>query len=89
MRANGGLRSSFESPVHMEKPSYLSRVAASEYLRERGLRVAPSTLAKLAVVGGGPPFVKFMSRALYEAHDLDEWAMSKIGAKQKSTSIYG
>jgi hypothetical protein len=31
-------------------------------LQEHGLRVAPSTLAKLAVVGGGPPFVKFMSR---------------------------
>jgi hypothetical protein len=67
--------------------SYLSRVAAAEHLRERGLKVAPSTLAKLAVIGGGPPFVKFMARALYEPRDLDEWASSKISDKRRTTSV--
>lgn len=75
----------------MEKESipgrYLSRTDASRYLQEHGLRIAPSTLAKLAVVGGGPPFVKFMSRALYEPRDLDEWATSKISSKRNSTSL--
>jgi len=66
---------------------YLSRAAASEYLRQLGLRVAPSTLAKLAVLGGGPPYVKFMARALYEQRDLDEWAASKISPKRRSTSV--
>jgi hypothetical protein len=75
----------------MEKASipgrYLSRTDASRYLQERGLRVAASTLAKLAVVGGGPPFVKFMSRALYEPRDLDEWVASRISLKRNSTSL--
>jgi hypothetical protein len=66
---------------------YLSRIAASEYLRKIGLKTAPSTLAKLAVIGGGPPFAKFMSRALYEQRDLDEWAASKISPKRKTTSV--
>jgi len=66
---------------------YLSRTEASEYLRDLGLAVAPSTLAKLAVIGGGPPYVKFMSRALYEPRDLHEWAASKISRKRRTTSL--
>jgi hypothetical protein len=87
----GAQLSSFEGASIMEKASmpkqYLSRVNASRYLQEHGLRVAPSTLAKLAVVGGGPPFVKFMSRALYEPRDLDEWAASRVSSKRNSTSL--
>jgi hypothetical protein len=66
---------------------YLSRTEASEYLQDLGLAVAPSTLAKLAVIGGGPPYVKFMSRARYEPRDLHEWAASRISPKRRSTSL--
>jgi hypothetical protein len=68
------------------KGPYLSRTAASEYLQKLGFRVAPSTLAKLAVLGGGPPFIKFMSRAFYETGDLDAWLAKRIGQKRISTS---
>jgi hypothetical protein len=70
-----------------EPKSYLSRTEASEYLRDLGLPVAPSTLAKLAVIGGGPPYIKFMSRARYKPRDLDDWAASKISRKRRSTSV--
>ena len=41
----------------MRTQKLLRRKAASDYLREtHGLERAPSTLAKLAVIGGGPTF---------------------------------
>jgi hypothetical protein len=65
---------------------YLSRTAAAEHLRGLGLKIAPSTLAKLAVIGGGPPFSKFMSRALYQPRDLEDWAAARISPKRSNTS---
>lgn len=65
---------------------YLSRADAAEFLSEQGLPISASTLAKLAVVGGGPPFAKFMSRALYQPEDLQEWAARKLSQKRKTTS---
>jgi hypothetical protein len=84
------LSSSEESSIMEKEPTpkqYLSRADASDHLKRRGLRVAPSTLAKLAVVGGGPPFVKFLSRAFYEPQDLDEWAANRMSPKRSSTSM--
>jgi len=66
--------------------AYLTRSEAAEYLQGRGLKVASATLAKLAVNGGGPPFRKFMSRAVYEPDDLDVWAKTKLSVKQRSTA---
>ena len=37
------------------------------------LGVAPATLAKWRVFGGGPPFVKLGARVLYPARDLEQW----------------
>jgi hypothetical protein len=68
------------------KKRLLTRTAASQYLHDLGRPVSPNTLAKLAVNGGGPPFVKFMSRALYDPDDLDYWAATKTSAKRTSTS---
>jgi hypothetical protein len=65
---------------------YLSRTAAAEHLRSLGLKIAPSTLAKMAVIGGGPPFSKFMSRVLYQPRDLEDWAAARISPKRNSTS---
>jgi len=65
----------------------LRRNAASEYLHEvHGLDRAPSTLAKLAVVGGGPIFRRAGRIPLYTQDDLDEWVESKLGPRMHSTS---
>lgn len=65
----------------------LRRQAASEYLREtHGLDRAPSTLAKLAVVGGGPVFRRIGRVPLYSTTDLDEWVASKLSQPMRSTS---
>ncbi len=59
---------------------YLSRKQAAEYL---GVISAP-TLAKYAVIGGGPRFYKLSSRVGYTIPDLDAWAQA-----QTSTSDPG
>lgn len=59
-----------------DKPLH-PRPAASDYLRARwGIVRAPSTLAKLACIGGGPRFRRAGKAALYAEADLDEWASS-------------
>jgi hypothetical protein len=66
---------------------FLRRKAASDYLREtRGLERAPSTLAKLAVIGGGPIFRRAGRVPLYSPDDLDAWAESLLGPPMRSTS---
>jgi hypothetical protein len=65
----------------------LRRKEAARYLAEtRGLTVAPQTLAKLAVIGGGPSFRKFGRFPMYSIADLDSWADSRLGSLQRSTS---
>ena len=65
----------------------LRRTAASTYLRDtHGLDRAPSTLAKLAVIGGGPPFRRMNRVPLYSADDLDRWDASKLTPSMRSTS---
>jgi hypothetical protein len=66
---------------------FLRRADAAQYLQQNyGLRCAPQTLAKLAVVGGGPKYHLAGRTPLYEPPDLDEYAKSKIGAPRRSTS---
>ena len=65
----------------------LRRKEAARYLSEkRGLPVAPQTLAKLAVVGGGPAFRKFGRFPLYDVSDLNDWADAQLGPPRRSTS---
>lgn len=64
----------------------LRRKDAARYLTERGFPVAPQTLARLAVVSGGPTFRKFGRFPLYRLNDLDLWADRKLGPAQSSTS---
>jgi hypothetical protein len=72
----------------MSTRKLLRRKAASDYLREtHGLERAPSTLAKLAVIGGGPIFRHAGRVPLYAPEDLDEWATSKLGPRMRSTSV--
>jgi hypothetical protein len=64
----------------------LRRNAASAYLHENhGLERAPSTLAKLAVTGGGPVFRRIGRVPLYAPDDLDAWVASKLSPPMRST----
>lgn len=63
------------------------RDAAAEYIQsEWGLPCSPKTLAKLAVIGGGPVFRKAGRTPLYPEDALDDWAKSKLGPRVRCTS---
>jgi predicted DNA-binding transcriptional regulator AlpA len=47
--------------------------------------LAPATLAKLRVRGGGPPFVKLGAKVLYPETELHAW----LEALQRRTSTGG
>jgi hypothetical protein len=65
----------------------LRRVEAANHLQERwGYPCSPRTLAKYAVVGGGPPFRKAGRYPLYDRHDLDGWISSRLSHPVTSTS---
>lgn len=65
----------------------LRRKEASRYLKERwGIDRAPTTLAKLAVLGGGPVFQKAGRIPLYSTESLDEWADALLTPPVASTS---
>jgi hypothetical protein len=67
----------------------LRRRQAAQYLRDKwGIPCAEKTLAKLAVVGGGPPFRIFGRVPLYDPETLDAWVGSKLSRQFKSTSEY-
>ncbi len=65
----------------------LRRSEAATYLLEtHGIRRAVGTLAKLAVIGGGPRFRVAGRTPLYAPDDLDAWADSIISPLVRSTS---
>lgn len=71
----------------MRTHRFLRRTAASAYLHEiYGLDRAPGTLAKLAVIGGGPVFRRVGRVPLYSTDDLDKWVSSKLSPPMRSTS---
>jgi hypothetical protein len=71
------------------KPRY-RRAEASQYLTEHhGIRRAPSTLAKLACIGGGPEFQSVNRVPYYTPKALDEWAACLLTGPRRSTSDLG
>jgi hypothetical protein len=71
----------------MSSPKYLRRKSAAQYLREHwGLPRTANTLAKLAVIGGGPIFRKAGRIPLYAPADLDQYAEDQLGKPMRSTS---
>ena len=71
----------------MESNKNYRRHEASGYLKQKwGIDRKPSTLAKLAVQGGGPRFVKAGRFPLYPEHELDMWARRMISPLHTSTS---
>ena len=70
----------------MTQSTYLRREQAAAYLQERYGAYTTETLAKLATIGGGPPFVKFGRFPLYRPEDLETWAISRMSPKVRTTS---
>ncbi len=66
----------------------LRRAKACEYLAARVIR-DPKTLAKSAVVGGGPRFRKDGKFPVYPTDELDAWAQAKLSPLRSSTSDTG
>jgi len=66
-----------------------SRKEAAQFLTDRGYKTAHATLAKLACIGGGPPFVLFGRRPLYTEADLLAWAQGRTTGLRQSTSDPG
>lgn len=62
------------------------REAAAYVKRTWGYRCSYAWLSKLAVVGGGPPFVKIGRTPVYETEHLDGWIKSRMSALRLSTS---
>jgi hypothetical protein len=76
-------------PPALRKPR-LRRSEASQYLEvAHGLTIATATLAKLACIGGGPPFHKSGASPLYPRDLLDAWAVERLGKLLRSTSDAG
>lgn len=70
----------------MQSAQYLRRKDAAQYLIERYGHGSPRTLAKLAVIGGGPMFRRFGRIVVYDPADLDKWAQSRLSQPMASTS---
>jgi hypothetical protein len=66
---------------------YLRRQAACDYLRNtHGVIRTRATLAKLAVIGGGPKFRKDGRFPVYSPAELDNWAAKKLSPLVSSTA---
>jgi len=71
----------------MNYPRYLRRKPAASYLNDTwGVPTAASTLAKMAVVGGGPAFHSAGRIPLYAIEELDSYAKEKLDNPRRSTS---
>jgi hypothetical protein len=71
----------------MTSPKYLRRKAAAQYLIDHwGVPRTANTLAKLALIGGGPIFRKAGRIPLYAPADLDQYAEDQLGKPMRSTS---
>jgi hypothetical protein len=58
-------------------PKRLSRREIAELLTNAGYPIAPATLATMATRGGGPRYVRFNGRALYDVQESLRWAESR------------
>jgi hypothetical protein len=76
--------------MYQQSSPPLRRAKACEYLAARwGVIRDPKTLAKYAVVGGGPRFRKDGKFPVYPTDELDAWAQAKLSPLRSSTSDTG
>lgn len=76
----------FDHGVLPVETEYFDQVQGSAFLKELGVKVAPKTLQKRRVIGGGPPFRKVMGRVVYEREGLRAWAGAQRSRLVTSTS---
>jgi hypothetical protein len=73
--------------IDLEPHPMLRRTEAAQYISDEwSIPCSPKTLAKLAVIGGGPKFRKAGRLPLYAPVNLDEWARSRLSNLVSSTS---
>jgi hypothetical protein len=65
-----------------------SRSEISMILRAAGFWTSAATLAKLAVTGGGPEYIKYGRRVMYDPETALKWAQARSSI-HKSTSDRG
>jgi hypothetical protein len=71
-----------------QKTRRLSRRETAAALTEAGYPIAPATLATLACRGGGPAYVLFNGRALYDLDASLQWAQSR-SSEPRATAAEG
>lgn len=64
---------------------FLNRREAASFVQSKGLPCAPSTLAKLATIGGGPHFQKFGRNVVYTPAALDTWVSERLTEPKANT----
>lgn len=65
----------------------MRRAEAAEFIRQTfGVSCCASTLAKLAVTGGGPEYQKFGRFPLYTPSACRAWVQGKLSRRVTSTS---
>jgi hypothetical protein len=62
------------------------RKEAAAFLTDLGLPIASATLAKYAVIGGGPEFQLWGRRPVYLESSLRAWAEQRLGKPASSTT---
>ena len=68
----------------------LRRAEAAEHIQQKWCYPCSTrTLAKYAVIGGGPPFRKAGRYPLYHPDDLDGWIAGKLSDRVTSTAALG
>jgi hypothetical protein len=68
------------------KPRYRRRDVPAYLLERHGVEIKATTLAKLAVVGGGPVYELFGRTPFYRPEALDAWVASRLSDPRRSTS---
>ena len=90
----GHFRQVVSQKINNEKAKTMSirplrRDEASDYLLNNyGISRTRATLAKLAVIGGGPKFRKAGHAVLYQTEDLDAWAQALLTPPAATTAAH-
>ncbi len=66
--------------------THFTRAEAARFLTENGYAISPATMAKQAVAGTGCPYRIWNGRAIYDTHDLLQWAQARLGPLLHSTA---
>lgn len=81
------LASGADDGIDEDRP--LRRREASDYLLQcHGISRTPKTLAKLAVLGGGPPFRRAGRTPIYKPRTLDQWVASITTPEATTTAAH-